>query len=224
MLFKSCFWFSSTLTSSTTSGEKMHKHQIIRAEHELHLLLCLSSGRPVAGVPVLGSRRPGRPPRQRALCWPGGGGGRLRPRSSTFWGLGAERRLQRRSVCHRVDGAGGRLQVRARLVQLHHCQSLLWSVWLRVSFCSPAAQNISTWTWEDYSWFVTGNSTLMMWHWWRIYRCGWWWLTANSRLTQTPLYTLFKVSHMWPDIESCKLVLTRFWSRGQWFCSWSWRR
>lgn len=116
------------------------------------------------GVPVLGGRRPDGPPLQRALHWPGGGGGRLRAGSSAFRGVGAETRLQRRPAGRGDDGAGGRLQVRARLVPLRrHGNCVLRPPCV---LCSPPAQNISQWTYGDLRWFVTGESCSRGHRWW----------------------------------------------------------
>ena len=77
----------------------------------------------MAGVPVLGCRRVDGPPPQRTLRGPRGGGGRIRVGGSSLRGVGEEEgKLQRRPVCYRDDRAGGRLQVRGRLVQVPYCQ------------------------------------------------------------------------------------------------------
>lgn len=76
------------------------------------------SGYTMAGVPLLGWRRHGRPPHQRAFRRPDSGGGWLCSGSSALWGVGEEEKLQWCPVCGGDDRAGGGLQVRAHLAQV----------------------------------------------------------------------------------------------------------
>lgn len=76
------------------------------------------SGYTMAGVPLLGWRRLGRPPHQRAFRRPDSGGGWLCSGSSAPWGVGEEEKLQWCPVCGGDDRAGGWLQVRAHLAQV----------------------------------------------------------------------------------------------------------